>query len=137
MSITYRQQLANLRAGTKFGAEPKPEKEESAVKPGKTKKIGAKPKRIKPASKKTAKRNRTLAKAYGPFIEAHPICEIRSPVCTGQTTCVHHTDGRGPEEVHDQSTWKGSCNPCNLYVETHHKWAEERGFKNRRTHKKK
>jgi hypothetical protein len=77
-----------------------------------------------------------LKKLYPLFLKVHPKCEINSPECTGTATCIHHTEGRGKNEVQNQGTWKASCTRCNGYVEDHHAWAEERGFKKSR-HKKK
>lgn len=62
------------------------------------------------------------------FLKAHPVCEIKSPECTGVTTCVHHTRGRGIYLL-AQNTWMGSCRRCNNYVEDHDAWAREKGFK--------
>lgn len=91
-------------------------------------------KRIKFRSKKQGKTMRILSKAYPVFLATRPDCEIRSPVCLGRATVVNHNKGRG-DNVHNQEDWTPCCPPCNGYIEIHHAWAEERGFKMSR-HKK-
>lgn len=66
---------------------------------------------------------------YQSFLKEKQECEIKSPVCTGQSTCVHHTAGRGMENLMDMNTWEAACDPCNLYVEEHDAWARENGHK--------
>lgn len=92
--------------------------------------------KTKGRTKKKAKEMRSLKIAYGPYLENHPICAIRSPKCTGQATCVHHVRGRGVDVVLDISEWLPSCTACNLYVEEHNKWATDMGFKKSRLENK-
>lgn len=73
-----------------------------------------------------------LKKLYPIFLKAHPKCSIKSPVCTVLATCIHHTQGRGKNEVLNQQTWQPSCQPCNHYVEENHEWAVAHGNKVRR-----
>lgn len=80
-------------------------------------------------SKKHAKTMRNLSINYGPYLEEHPICAIKSPVCTGRATTVNHKAGRGVNEVLDKSTWEPSCDPCNIYIEKHDAWARKHGHK--------
>jgi len=85
--------------------------------------------RIRPRTKKKVKEYRSLGKIIGPFLDEHPFCEIRSPVCTHIATCVHHVKGRAKDVVLDPMYHKASCTPCNDYVESHHAWAVEHGHK--------
>lgn len=73
-----------------------------------------------------------LKKLYPLYLKKRPKCAINSPVCTKISTCVNHTEGRGENEILDQSTWEPSCQNCNLYVEEHHEWARENGHKKQR-----
>jgi hypothetical protein len=66
---------------------------------------------------------------YRDFLEKKPECEIQSPECTYEATCVHHTAGRSVNKIMDVKTWKASCDACNSYVEVHDDWARKRGFK--------
>lgn len=70
-----------------------------------------------------------LKKAYPIFLRLHPRCEIQGPDCNGKATCAHHTEGRLPSKVLDQSKWVPSCGPCNTWVEVHHAQAAKRGLK--------
>lgn len=72
---------------------------------------------------------------YKSFLKEKPLCEINSPICTAQSTCVHHTAGRGMNHLMDTNTWEASCDACNHYVEEHDDWAKENGHKISR-HKK-
>lgn len=66
---------------------------------------------------------------YRSFLKEKPICKIRSEVCTGKATCIHHTAGRGMERLMDMNSWEASCDPCNKYVEKHDQWARDNGHK--------
>lgn len=78
--------------------------------------------------------DKELKKLYPIFLAKHPACEIKSPKCTKKATCIHHTKGRGKNEVLAVETWKASCTACNLWCETNHAEAEEKGVKKRRHH---
>ncbi len=62
------------------------------------------------------------------FLEGHQFCEIRSPVCIGQPVNIHHTKPRA-YHLCDVDVFKAACDPCNSYIESHHDWAREKGFK--------
>jgi len=66
---------------------------------------------------------------YKNFLKEKPYCEIRSPVCTSEATCIHHTAGRGMNHLMDTNTWEASCDPCNKYVEGNDQWARDNGHK--------
>lgn len=80
-------------------------------------------------SEKTKVAITELKKLYPVFLSTRTECEIKSPVCTKEATVVNHNKGRGPNEILDQSTWTACCTACNSYIESHHAWAEKRGFK--------
>lgn len=118
MGINEIKALTAARTGIKRKAdkpEPKTEAKKSAA--------PKKGKRIKPKSKKTAKRDRKLAKEYQKTLDPWDICEIQSPVCTQRATVINHNQGRGVNEVHDKSKWAKCCPPCNGYIEAHPDWA--------------
>lgn len=54
------------------------------------------------------------------------MCLIQSPVCTKKATCVHHKKRRG-KNLRNEKYQEPACEPCNLYVEEHPKWAYENG----------
>lgn len=88
---------------------------------------------IKPIATYSAKRLKELAKyriLRDEYLKDKPYCEIQSPVCTGRTTELHHKKTRR-HHLCDVSVFCASCRACNSYVESHHAWAEERGFKQR------
>lgn len=66
---------------------------------------------------------------YKSFLKEKSLCEIKSPVCTSEATCIHHTAGRGMNHLMDTNTWEAACNACNNYVEENDKWARENGHK--------
>lgn len=65
------------------------------------------------------------------FLKHRKECEIKSPVCTGNATVVHHKRGRGRWYL-VVSTWMASCRACNGFVESNDKWARDNGFKESR-----
>jgi hypothetical protein len=89
----------------------------------------AEAKPINKVSSAMAAVKRELKKLYPIFLKKHPKCQIKSPVCTKKSTCIHHKKGRGKNEILDQGTWMASCEHCNSYVEQEHAWAEKNGFK--------
>ena len=93
------------------------------------------PKALNKISEKRKDINQALRTIYPSFLAKHPKCEIKSPECTKIATVIHHTKGRGPNEILDQTTWKSSCERCNGWIEENHAKAEEMGVKQSR-HKK-
>src|SRR4051812_10804535 len=65
-----------------------------------------------------------------PFIKAHPLCVIKSHVCTRNTKCVHHGKGRGIWLCVVEH-WFPACLSCNGYLETADgkKWGYIKGFR--------
>lgn len=55
-------------------------------------------------------------------------CEIKSPDCIKIIQGTHHKRGRVGKNLNDKKHWLRSCNPCNMYCETHPEWAKENGF---------
>lgn len=72
---------------------------------------------------------RELKKLYPIFLRSHTACAIKSEICTGKATVIHHSKGRGLNEILDQRTWIPSCSACNIHIEKKDKWAREKGFK--------
>lgn len=105
-------------------AEPEKPAKKAAVKK-KALKRGKKP---NPRSKKMTKVIEEVKKLYPLFLKSRPMCEIRSPDCIKRATVVHHRKGRG-NNILKQETWVACCPPCNSYVENHHQWAADNGFK--------
>ncbi len=76
-----------------------------------------------------------LKKLYPIFLRKHPVCEIDGPQCQKKAVCVHHSEGRGVNEVLKQSSWVASCAWCNGWVETADAQARKNGFKKSRLKK--
>ena len=90
-------------------------------------------KRIKNRTKKQAKVMRKLGKINKELLQDGTLpCEIRSPVCTYFATVVNHNAGRVGDQALKKEDMTRCCPPCNDYIESHHEWARERGFKVRR-----
>lgn len=96
--------------------------------------VKQKPRRrpIRHYSKKRQKENRTYSKESKDFLNDRPLCEIRSPVCTGKSQGVNHKAGRIGKNLMDITKWEASCNPRNVYCEDHPIWAIENGHKESR-----
>lgn len=62
------------------------------------------------------------------YLSDHPVCEIQSPKCTGGPVELHHKKPRA-YYLCDVSVFCSACRSCNSYVESHHQWARENGFK--------
>lgn len=90
-------------------------------------------KKIQPFNKKKLKELSKYRELRNEFLSTRPICEIKSPKCTGLTTELHHSKPRA-HYLCDVSVFVASCRACNSFVESNHEWAEERGFKQRHTH---
>lgn len=98
------------------------------------KKLDKKATKKKPISMRSKKMTTVMnevKKLYPIFLKAHPLCEIKSPDCLQTATVIHHVKGRG-KNIANQKSWKACCPPCNSYVEKHHQWAAEKGFKSSR-----
>lgn len=85
--------------------------------------------RVKKVSEKREKENEVYRPISEAFRRDHPVCAIKSPVCTRETQGVHHVQGRVGKDFLDKSKMLPSCNACNQYIESHSKWAKENGFK--------
>lgn len=85
--------------------------------------------RIPKQSKKRVEENEVYKPISERFRKEHPMCVIKSPVCTKFTQGVHHTEGRVGSDFTDESKMLPACNACNGYIESHSQWAKENGFK--------
>lgn len=64
------------------------------------------------------------------FVKDNPLCNIKSPVCTGHSHCVNHRKGKaGTYLLIDRQYWESSCFACNNWIEANDQWARERGHK--------
>jgi len=94
-------------------------------------------KRMKKRTKKMAKKMRQLGKINKKLLQDGTVeCGIKSPVCTFFATAVNHDAGRVGEQLLKEEDMTPCCQPCNDFIESHHAWAEARGFKKRRHGKK-
>jgi hypothetical protein len=84
---------------------------------------------LKKESEKTKSVKTELKKLYPIFLAKHPKCQLKMEGCTIKSTCIHHTEGRGVNEVKNEKTWKASCTSCNRVVEEKHAEAEKKGLK--------
>jgi len=84
---------------------------------------------VKKFSEKRLEQNKVYQPISQEFRKNHPRCAIKSPDCTKHTQGVHHVEGRVGDDFLDKTKMLPSCNACNLYIETHSKWAKENGFK--------
>lgn len=99
--------------------------------------VKKKMRKIKPYSEKRAKVNREYSSRSRPFWKGKP-CGIKSKDCTGQAQGIHHPAGKGTIELlMDENNWIPACNACNLWCESHHAEAIEKGFKKSRLNKQK
>lgn len=144
MGLKEIQEMQATRTGVKVKA---PRVETNNVKPIKNSKNREKktdsgkklPKRIKPRSKKMANKMRQLGKINKELLgqgDLTELCEIQSPVCTRIATVLNHNQGRQGDNLLDKSKLSKCCPLCNDYIESHHEWAKERGFKQQRHGKK-
>jgi hypothetical protein len=98
-----------LRSAIKAAAKPR-----QAMKRGTT--------RIKPITKKTAKRNRDYNKLAAIFLMEHPTCAC----CGGRSEQVHHKAGRGVEVF--WKFWMAVCRFCHEWIESNRELAYARGW---------
>lgn len=83
--------------------------------------------RLRPVSRKQARRLKEYALRRRLFLMAHPFCEI-GPIlqahgirvrCLGKSTNVHHAARRGIHLL-DEDTWMAACDgECHNFVEIH------------------
>lgn len=82
--------------------------------------------KINSVSKRRAKDMRLYKKIRLDFLEDHPLCEIKSKVCTYVATEISHMKGRGMYYL-VVSTWEAACHPCGQFVTNNPTWAFENG----------
>ncbi len=87
---------------------------------------------ISKVSKKRQKQNQEYARVSRPKWIGKQ-CGIRSPVCTGKAQGWNHAGGKETiEKLLDVENGQPACNACNSYIEQHHAWAVEKGFRTKR-----
>lgn len=92
------------------------------------------PKPVKKESSSMKEVKKELKKLYPLFLAKHPLCNIKSPVCTRVATCINHTKGRGCNVLNVED-FESSCTACNLFIEENHEWARIRNHKKPRHNK--
>lgn len=123
MSINDNTVLARLRQAREPKAKKQPET------PRRTAPLKKAIKPIKGRSEKMRGIIAALRPLYDAFLKDKEECAIKSPVCTGRPTVVHHTEGRGITKIMDQQTWMASCPACNGFVEANDSWARDNEIK--------
>jgi hypothetical protein len=89
-----------------------------------------KPKDRKAIAKKSAKmkaKDAIYSKLRVIYLNAHPMCEIAKPGCTGQATDVHHKSYRGANH-NNLKTWMSACRHCHDWVHANPKESRKLGF---------
>jgi ElaB/YqjD/DUF883 family membrane-anchored ribosome-binding protein len=84
-------------------------------------------KQIKKVSDKQKKLNLAYLAQREIYLEQHPFCKVGLEGCMGKATTVHHKIGRN-KFLLDETTWLPCCMFCHHYIETHGKWAKEKGY---------
>jgi hypothetical protein len=77
---------------------------------------------------KRLKQEALYRKKRGPYLEAHPICEVHD--CERPSTNIHHKKGRIEKLVHDERYFMACCGLCHprRIHETETAWAKEHGY---------
>lgn len=84
---------------------------------------------INKVSKRRATEGRTYSKKRVIYLQKNPNCIIRSEVCTGLSTVIHHGRGRVGKNFLNEDDWFASCWKCNQYLEDHKAWGTAMGFR--------
>lgn len=87
------------------------------------------PKPIAKESKQRKEVNKDYLPAAKEYIKKHPLCKIKSAVCTGKSQHVHHLKGRIGDMLTDKKYWMPACDKCNSWLEQNDLWARQNGFK--------
>jgi hypothetical protein len=92
------------------------------------------PKQKKPLKKRAGKMTkaiRQLKKIATAFLAlpGNQVCQIQSPVCTKEATCVNHKKGRTGKLLLDTKYFQPSCGACNNYIEEKDAFGREGGHK--------
>ena len=82
---------------------------------------------IAKVSDKRKEINKEYKKIKEDIISKDDRCKIKSPDCTGKAQGLNHSQKRSPSNLTALNNLVACCNPCNLYLETHSKWAMANG----------
>jgi len=85
----------------------------------------------KPIPKVSEKRkitNREYKRLVKDILGKDGNCKIKSPVCTGKASGLHHLQKRSPKNLTKKGNLIPACSACNLFIETDPEWAKENGF---------
>lgn len=121
--------LAEWLARKPAGPKPKKPLKRTPLKP--------RTKRVRPVSKKMARKLAVYRVKRVEYLATHDTCVV-GPIlwnanilesnCTYSATEIHHKARRLGENLNDESTWIATCAECHRYVETHAKKARELGL---------
>jgi predicted HNH restriction endonuclease len=79
--------------------------------------------KIKRESKKRAKQNRQYKPIQRKFLRENPVCDLKLPGCTGNSTQVHHAAGRENDRLLRVEDFKAACSNCHKIATEHSRQA--------------
>ena len=94
-----------------------------------------KPKSISPISDKRRVEMDEYSRRRLAFLALHILCQAKLSCCTGQSTDVHHKEGRVGDNYLNMSTWLAVCRQCHTLIENNPEEAKELGFSSSRLNK--
>lgn len=62
------------------------------------------------------------------MLKENPLCEMKTPVCTGKAQGLQHKQKRSEKNLCDRNNLLRSCNACNLFVEENPLYGIEHGL---------
>lgn len=84
--------------------------------------------RLRSQSKKRRREGRDYSERRAKFLDAHLLCQVRTPVCFGIAQDVHHVSGRLGSNYLDETTWLAVCRHCHDWIHQHPSEARARGW---------
>ena len=82
---------------------------------------------VNKVSKKKQKLDPLYTKLRKIQLEKYPVCQISAPVCTTNSTEIHHSAYRG-ENYLGVKTWFATCRACHQWVHANPEVARELGY---------
>ncbi len=82
---------------------------------------------MNPQQQKAAAKKRAYSISRGKYLQANPVCEIQSPVCTNRATEISHITGRARGGADTPDNYEAACHSCGQYVEHNKTWSLENG----------
>lgn len=71
---------------------------------------------LRQQSKKRAKENSQYLQKIKEYKDAHPVCQVRTKICTYHSQEIHHTRGRENDRLLDSEYWLAVCSLCHRYI---------------------